>query len=149
MLRLDNLKPVPGSKKRRKRVGRGPGSGHGKTSCRGHKGQNARSGGGVPPYFEGGQMPLVRRIPKRGFTNAMFKKRYAVVNVRDLARWFSSGDTVTPDILREKGYVKKKLPIKVLGEGDIDFPLTVKAHKFSGSAREKIEKAGGKVEVIS
>ena len=149
MLRLDNLRPVPGSKKRRKRVGRGPGSGHGKTSCRGHKGQNARAGGGVPPYFEGGQMPLVRRIPKRGFTNAMFKKRYAVVNIRDLVRWFSSGDTVTPEILREKGYVKKKLPIKVLGEGDIDFPLTVKAHKFSESAKRKIEEAGGKAEVIS
>ncbi len=149
MLRLDNLKPAPGSKKRRKRVGRGPGSGHGKTSCRGHKGQNARSGGGVPPYFEGGQMPLTRRIPKRGFTNALFKKRYAVVNIRDLVRWFSEGDEVNPEILREKGYVKKKLPIKILGDGDIDFPLVVKAHKFSESAKRKIEEAGGKAEVIS
>ncbi len=149
MLRLGFLSPAPGSKKRKKRVGRGPGSGHGKTCGRGHKGQNARSGGGVPPYFEGGQMPLVRRIPKRGFSNQMFKKRYAIVNIRDLVRWFSSGEEVTPEILREKGYIKKKYPVKVLGLGEIDFPLTVKAHAFSEEARKKLEEAGGKVEVIS
>ncbi len=149
MLRLGFLSPPKGSRKERKRVGRGPGSGWGKTCGKGHKGQNARSGGGVPPYFEGGQMPLSRRVPKRGFTNYPFKKVYAVVNIRDLSRWFSSGDEVTPDVLFEKGYVKKKLPVKVLGMGDIDFPLTVKAHAFSAEARRKIEKAGGRVEVIS
>ncbi len=147
-MKLNELKPVPGSRKRRKRVGRGPGSGHGKTACRGHKGQNARSGGGVPPGFEGGQMPLQRRTPKRGFTN-IFKKRFALVNIKDLNR-FDADSLVDPVTLKEKGIIKRVYDgVKLLGTGDIQVPLTVRVHKVSPSAAQKIEKAAGKVEVIT
>lgn len=147
-MRLNELKPLPGSRKSRKQVGRGPGSGHGKTACRGHKGQNARAGGGVRPGFEGGQMPLQRRIPKRGFTN-IFKRRYAIVNIRDLSR-FDANSLVDPAALKEKGVIKKVYDgVKVLGKGALQIPLTVRVHKISSSAAEKIEKAAGRVEVIS
>jgi len=146
-MKLHELKPAPGSRKKPKRVGRGPGSGHGKTAGRGHKGQKARSGGGVRRGFEGGQMPLARRLPKRGFTN-IFKKHYSIVNVRDLER-FEEGAEVTPETLREKGLVSKANPkIKILGEGKLDRKLMVRAHKFSQSAIQKIEACGGRAEVI-
>jgi large subunit ribosomal protein L15 len=144
---LSNLSPPKGSVKNRKRVGRGPGSGHGKTSCRGHKGQKARSGGKVRPGFEGGQMPLARRLPKRGFTN-IFKKQYALIQVRDLVS-FEKGSVIDPAVLVESGLVAKLLDgVKLLGNGDIDIPLTVKVHKCSQSAQAKIIAAGGTVEVI-
>lgn len=147
-MKLHELKPNEGSVKTRKRVGRGPGSGFGKTSGKGHKGQNARSGGGVRPTFEGGQTPLFRRIPKRGFSNEPFKKVYAVINLDDLNA-FNDGDVVTPELLKEIGMVKKQLNgIKVLGRGTLDKKITIKAHKFSATAIEKIAKSGGKVEVI-
>jgi len=140
------LKPAPGSHKKPKRVGRGPGSGHGKTSTRGHKGQKARSGGSVRRGFEGGQMPLQRRLPKRGFTN-IFRKQYSVVNVKDLAG-FGDGEAITPESLKEKGLIKTRQPVKILGEGELTKKITVKAHKFSQTAIQKIEASGGKVEVI-
>ena len=134
--------------KTRKRVGRGAGSGLGKTSGKGHKGQNARSGGGVRPGFEGGQLPLFRRLPKRGFSNAMFKIRYAVINLSDLNK-FEEGSVVTPELLKEMGLVKNQLDgIKVLGNGTLEKKLTVKAHRFSDAALREIEKLGGKAEVI-
>lgn len=147
-MKLHDLKPSEGAKKRAtKRVGRGIGSGLGKTSGKGHKGQNARSGGGVRPGFEGGQMPLFRRLPKRGFTN-VFAKEYSIVNIRDLDR-FDENTVVTPELLLNEGLVKKLSDgVKILGDGDLKKKLTVKAHKFSKSAAEKIEAAGGKVEVI-
>ncbi|WP_422448616.1 50S ribosomal protein L15 [Thermoanaerobacterium sp. DL9XJH110] len=146
-MRLHDLSPAEGSTKKPKRVGRGIGSGHGKTSTRGHKGQNARSGGGVRPGFEGGQMPLYRRLPKRGFTN-IFKKEYAVINVKDLNR-FEENTRVTPELLIEKGLIKNvKDGIKVLGDGELKVKVDVAAHAFSKSAKEKIESAGGKAEVI-
>lgn len=145
---LGSLKPDPGSKHRKKRVGRGHGSGHGKTSCRGHKGQKAREGLDIKPFFEGGQTPIIRRVPKRGFTN-IFKIEYEVVNIRDLVSRFQSGDQVDPESLRMKGLVKRRnKPIKLLGDGEIDFPLNVKVHAISKSAREKIERAGGRVELL-
>lgn len=145
-MKLSDLSPIPGSKKKNKRVGRGPGSGHGKTSCRGHKGQKSRSGGGTRIGFEGGQMPLHRRLPKRGFTN-IFRKQYGIVNLAALNRL--SDSKVTPEVLIEKGLIKDiKDGIKVLGDGEIKKPLTVMAHAFSSSAKEKIIKAGGKIEVI-
>lgn len=132
----------------RKRVGRGPGSGTGKTSGKGHKGQNARSGGGVRPGFEGGQLPLFRRLSKRGFNNYNFRTVYATVNVGDLER-FEEGTTVTKELLIETGLVKKELDgIKVLGNGELTKKLTVKADKFSSTAKEKIENVGGTTEVI-
>ncbi len=147
-MKLHELHPAEGSIKNRKRIGRGPGSGTGKTSGKGHKGQNARSGGGVRPGFEGGQIPLFRRLPKRGFSNHMFKTEYAVINLSDLNR-FNDGDVVTPELLREMGIIKKQLSgVKVLGNGTLEKKVTVKAHKFSASAKEKIETSGGKVEVI-
>jgi len=146
-MKLHELTPAPGSRHSRKRLGRGPGSGLGKTSGRGHKGQWARSGGGVRPGFEGGQNPLYRRLPKRGFTN-IHRKEYAVVNVQELNR-FEAGTEVTPELLLETGIVKNPRDgIKILGEGDLGVNLTVKAHKFSQSAVEKIQAAGGKTEVI-
>ena len=149
-MRLNEIRPSEGSKtKSRKRVGRGTGSGLGKTSGRGQKGQNARSGGGVRPGFEGGQMPLFRRMPKRGFTN-IFAKKYAILNIEDLNR-FDDNTVITPELLFEKGLVKGKNEIdgiKILGNGNLEKKLTVKAHKFSKTAIEKIEAAGGKVEVI-
>ncbi|HEY6012161.1 MAG TPA: 50S ribosomal protein L15 [Nitrospirota bacterium] len=145
-MRLEELKPAAGATKKSKRVGRGPGSGSGKTAGKGHKGQKARSGGVKGAGFEGGQMPLQRRIPKRGFTN-IFRKEYAVVNLKDIAE--SGMDTVTPETLMEKGLIKDmKTGVKVLGTGDIKTKLTVRAHKFSKSAVEKIQAAGGKAEVI-
>ena len=146
-MKLHELKPVPGSTHYKKRVGRGTGSGLGKTSTRGHKGQNARSGGGVRPGFEGGQMPLYRRLPKRGFVN-IFKKQWAIINVEDLNR-FEDGTVVTPELLIQEGIIKKVLDgVKVLGDGDLEKKVTVRAHKFSQTATEKIESAGGKAEVI-
>ena len=147
-MKLHELKPNDGSVKTRKRVGRGIGSGLGKTSGRGQKGQNARSGGGVRPGFEGGQLPLFRRLSKRGFSNARFKTTYATINVSDLDK-FDEGTVVTPALLKETGLVKKELDgIKVLGNGDITKKLTVQANVFSKTAKEKIEKIGGKTEVI-
>ena len=144
---LSNLKPAKGSQKTRKRVGRGPGSGHGKTSCRGHKGQNSRSGGGAPLGFEGGQMPLTRRLPKRGFTN-IFKKRYALINITDLAT-FDKDSIVDEGALVEKGLVGKVYDgIKLLGNGEIDKPITLKVHKWSKTAIDKIVAAGGKIEGV-
>ena len=146
-MRLDELQPAEGSKFAAKRVGRGIGSGNGKTSGKGHKGQNARSGGGVRPGFEGGQMPIYRRLPKRGFTN-IFAKQYVTINVSDLER-FENGTEVTAELLKETGVVSKTLDgIKVLGRGELTKKLTVKVAKFTTSAAEKIEKAGGKAEVI-
>ena len=147
-MKLHELRPNEGAFQTKKRVGRGVGSGLGKTSGKGHKGQNARSGGGVRPGFEGGQLPLFRRLPKRGFSNAMFKKEYATINVSDLEK-FEDGAVVTPDLLKEMGILKKQLAgVKVLGNGELTKKLTVKAHKFSSSAIEKIEAIGGKAEVI-
>ncbi len=146
-MKLHELKPAPGSNKAPKRVGRGIGSGHGKTAGRGHKGQNARSGGGVRPGFEGGQMPLYRRLPKRGFNNPN-RKEYAIVNLETLNR-FEEGTVVTPELLKERGVVKNlKDGLKILGRGELNVKLTVKAHKFSQSALSKIEAAGGQTEVI-
>lgn len=146
-MRLDELKSPAGANKSVKRVGRGIGSGHGKTSARGHKGQKSRSGGGVRLGFEGGQMPLQRRLPKRGFTN-IFGKEYAIVNVKDLNR-FEDGTEVTPELLIETGLVKSyKDGIKILGDGDLEKKLTIKAQKISKQAEEKIIARGGKVEVI-
>ncbi len=147
-MRLHDLKPAPGAIKRAKRVGRGPGSGHGKTSCRGQKGQRSRSGGGVPPWFEGGQTPIHRRLPKRGFKN-INRIEYAVINVGKLDTLFESGDEITPEVLLEKGVLKKLLDgVKVLGDGELTKALKIKAHAFSSSAKEKIEAAGGTAEVI-
>ncbi|MDM5196916.1 50S ribosomal protein L15 [Fictibacillus enclensis] len=146
-MKLHELKPAEGSRSTRNRVGRGIGSGNGKTSGRGHKGQKARSGGGVRPGFEGGQNPLARRLPKRGFTNPT-RKEYSIVNLEKLAR-FEEGTEVTPELLIETGVVSKENSgIKVLGNGKLGVKLTVKAHKFSASAKEAIETAGGKTEVI-
>ncbi len=145
---LDRLKAPEGAKKRKKRLGRGEGSGLGKSSGRGTKGQRSRAGSGPTPGFEGGQMPLQRRLPKRGFTN-IFRVPNRIVNVGDIASRFDSGDTVDPEALVSKGLVRKgKGPVKVLGEGALDKSLTVKAHMFSRQAREKIEAAGGKAEVL-
>lgn len=146
-MKLHELRPNPGSNKNRKRLGRGTASGQGKTGGRGQDGQKSRSGGGVRPGFEGGQMPLYRRLPKRGFTN-IFATEYAEINVEVLNR-FEDGAEITPELLKETGILKKQLDgVKVLGNGEITKKLTVKANKFSKSAVEKIEAAGGKVEVI-
>jgi len=146
-MNLQQLSPHKKSSKKRKRVGRGPGSGHGKTSCRGHKGLKARSGGSSPPGYEGGQMPLIRRLPKRGFTN-IFKEKFHVINIGDLER-FDPASIVDLESLRSAGILKGKgKKLKVLGGGDLNKPLVVRAHKFSVSARNKIEALGGKVESI-
>ena len=147
-MKLNNMAPAEGAKTPSKRLGRGIGSGLGKTSGKGHKGQWARSGGGVRPGFEGGQMPLVRRIPKRGFNN-VFKKEYSIVNVGDL-EVFDNGAVVTAELLLEKGVLSKVEPygLKVLGNGTLTKKLEVKANKFTKSAAEIIEKAGGKAEVL-
>jgi len=147
-MKLHELTPTPGSRHARKRVGRGIGSGLGKTSGRGHKGQKARSGGGVRLGFEGGQTPLFRRLPKRGFSNAPFKKEYSIVNLTQLAK-FDAGTVVTPDLLLQKRMVRTlNESIKILGEGDLQVALTVKANAFSKAAAEKIAAAGGTTEVI-
>ncbi|MEH7096382.1 50S ribosomal protein L15 [Neobacillus vireti] len=146
-MKLHELKPAEGSRQERKRLGRGIGSGQGKTAGKGHKGQNARSGGGVRLGFEGGQTPLFRRLPKRGFTN-ISRKEYAVVNLDALNR-FEDGTEVTPELLIETGVVSnEKAGIKILAKGNVEKKLTVKAHKFSSAAKEAIEAAGGTTEVI-
>ncbi len=145
---LSNLRPKAGSVRPRKRVGRGPGSGHGKTSGRGHKGRKSRSGGTTPPGYEGGQMPLQRRLPKRGFRNPT-RQRYSEVNLSALDAKFSAGAVVDPASLAETGLVRKKnAPVKVLAKGSVTKPLTVRAHAFSAKAKKLIEAAGGTVEVI-
>ncbi|HOS69668.1 MAG TPA: 50S ribosomal protein L15 [Bacillota bacterium] len=146
-MKLHELKPAEGSTKSKKRLGRGTATGQGKTAGKGQKGQKSRSGGGVRVGFEGGQMPLYRRLPKIGFTN-IFRKEYAVVNLSDLER-FDNGTIVNPEVLKEAGLVKAMLAgVKILGNGDLTKNLTVQAHKFSKTAAEKIAAAGGKVEVI-
>jgi large subunit ribosomal protein L15 len=146
-MKLHELKPAKGAIKGRKRLGRGTASGQGKTAGRGQNGQKSRSGGGVRPGFEGGQMPLYRRLPKRGFTN-IFKKQWAIINVEDLNK-FEDGSVITPEMLLEAGLIKKVIDgIKILGDGDLEKKVTVQAHKFSKAAIEKIESAGGKAEVI-
>ena len=145
-MKLSELKAVPGSRKDRKRVGRGIGSGTGKTSGRGHKGQKSRSGGNPHPWFEGGQMPLYRRLPKRGFTN-IFKKEYEIVNLAQLAG-LETKDPITPEFLRDKGIVRRVNFVKILGNGELSEAVTVHAQKFSRSAVEKIEKSGGKVVIL-
>jgi len=148
-MELHNLKPAPGAKRSRKRIGRGPGSGTGKTAGKGHKGQKSRSGYSRRYGFEGGQMPLVRRIPKRGFTN-IFRVEYEIVNLRDLERVFADGETVSPAGLVKKGLIRKDSSlIKILATGELTKKLTVEAHKFSGSARSKIEAAGGRCEAMT
>ncbi len=147
-MKLNELKRNPGSTKRRKVVGRGPGSGHGKTSGRGEKGQLSRTGGGVHPWFEGGQTPLFKTIPRRGFSNKRFAKRYSVINVEDLNR-FKDGTVVTPELLKTEKLIKKELNgVKVLGNGILERKLTVKANLFTNTAIRKIEESGGKTEVI-
>ena len=147
-MKLHTMRPNEGATTTRKRVGRGIGSGLGKTSGKGHKGQNARSGGGVRPGFEGGQLPLFRRLPKRGFSNARFKTKYATINLSDLNR-FEDGAVITPELLKEMGLIKNGLDgIKVLGKGKLEKKLTVRAHKFSSTAQNAIESLGGKIEVM-
>ncbi len=147
-MKLENL-PKTKEYKSIKRVGRGPGSGMGKTSTRGEKGQKARSGASIPVWFQGGQTPLFRRLPKRGFNNKQFETKYACINLSDLDKFFNEGEVVTPEILKERGIIKKELSgIKVLGNGVLTKKLTVKANRFSSSAITKIEDAGGKTEVI-
>ena len=147
---LNNLKAPAGGTTRKKRVGRGPGSGLGKTSGRGYKGQKSRSGYSGMRGFEGGQMPLHRRLPKRGFTN-IFKREWAEVNLADLEKMFDAGATVTPEALLERGLIRKSMrkSVVILGQGDLKKKLTVNAHRFSKSAKEKIEAAGGKAEIIA
>jgi large subunit ribosomal protein L15 len=146
-MELHNLTPAKGATHKKKRVGRGPGSGHGKTACRGNKGQRSRSGHSMQPGFEGGQMPLHRRLPKRGFTN-IFRREYAVINL-DQLNIFKAGTTVTPEELVRRGLVKRSVNgIKILAEGELKIALIVRAHKFSSNAAKKIQSAGGTVEVI-
>lgn len=145
---LSNLTPAPGAIKKRKRIGRGPGSGHGKTACRGHKGRGSRAGGNTPPGYEGGQMPLQRRLPKRGFRNP-FHCVYSVVNLRQLEARFESGALVDPATLHECGLVRRGFPVKILASGELTKPLSVSAHAFSAAAKERIAAVGGTTEVIS
>ena len=145
---LDKLKPAEGSKGKKFRVGRGQGSGNGKTAGRGHKGAQSRSGWKHKRGFEGGQMPLHRRVPKRGFTN-IFRREFSVVNIDRLVEVFEAGTVITPELLHEKGIARAGMPIKILARGDVDKALTIKAHKFSGKAAEKIAAAGGTTEVLS
>lgn len=151
-MKINELKPQIGSTKRKKRVGRGPGSGHGKTSCKGHKGQKARSGKGKGPGFEGGQMPLMRRLPKRGFNNSIFANNYSIVNIGDLDK-LSGISEITPQLLVKIGRIssearKETIRVKILARGELTKPLTIKANAFSKTAVEKIIAAGGKAEVI-
>ena len=145
-MKLSELRAVPGSRKNRKRIGRGVGSGTGKTSGRGQKGQKSRSGGNPHPWFEGGQMPLYRRLPKRGFTN-IFRKEYEIVNVAQLAD-LGMKNPITPEVMKEKRMIRKVDSVKILGNGELSEAVTVHAQKFSRSAVDKIEKAGGKVVTI-
>ena len=147
-MKLHELNASPEAKVR-KRVGRGPGSGLGKTAGRGENGQKSRSGASIPAWFQGGQTPLYRRVPKRGFNNARFRTEYATINLSDLNKYFNDGDEVTPEVLKEKGIIKQQLcGVKVLGNGELEKKLTIKANRFSSSAVTKIESAGGKAEVI-
>ena len=147
-MKLESL-PASNEKKTRKRVGRGPGSGMGKTSTRGEKGQKARSGASISAWFQGGQTPIYRRLPKRGFNNKQFETKYATINLNDLDKFFNDGDIVTPEVLKERGILKKQLNgVKVLANGELTKKLTVKAHRFSSTSVTKIESAGGKAEVI-
>ena len=145
-MKLNELTIPQGSRKKKRRIGRGKGTGSGETSGRGTKGQNSRSGGGVHVGFEGGQMPLQRRLPKRGFTN-IFKKQYEVINVKDLNH-FTSGELITGDTLRKSGLVKKARAVKLLGQGEISYSLKIKVNKVSQAAKRKIESAGGEIEII-
>ena len=146
-MRLNDLSPNIGSKKRKKRIGRGSGSGHGGTSCKGHKGQKARSGASIRPGFEGGQMPLHRRVPKRGFNN-IFKKEYEIINIKDLER-FKRMSLVDKNVLKDSGLVKSgKNLVKLLGDGEIGFPIRIKVNGATKTAKEKIQAAGGSVELI-
>ena len=146
-MKIHELSPAEGSRKKRKRIGRGQGSGHGSTAGRGHKGQKSRAGGGPRPGFEGGQMPLQRRLPKRGFVN-IFRKEFSIINIKDLSG-FEANATLDAEALKEAGLVRKmKDGIKLLGSGDISHPLFLKVHKASKTAKDKIEAAGGKVELI-
>ncbi len=146
-MRLDELKPAKGARKKRKIVGRGPGSGHGKTATKGHKGQLARSGGGKGPGFEGGQMPLQRRMVKRGFKNPS-KKEYQVVHLDRIDKYFKKGESVTPETMLEKGLIRKSADVKILCRGSLQKPLLIRANGFSKSSVEKIQQAGGTAEVI-
>jgi large subunit ribosomal protein L15 len=147
-LGLNNIKPAPGSTHKKKRVGRGPGSGLGKTAGRGHKGQKSRSGYSSRPGFEGGQMPLQRRLPKRGFTN-IFKKQWIEISLAKIEESFNAGDNVTPEILHERGLIKKaKHDLVILGNGSVSKGLNISAHRFTKTAKDKIEKAGGTATVI-
>ena len=147
-MKLESL-PASNETKARKRVGRGPGSGMGKTATRGENGQKSRSGASISAWFQGGQTPIYRRIPKRGFNNKRFATKFAVINLSDLDKYFNDGDIVTPEVLKEKGIIKKQLSgIKVLANGELTKKLTVKAQRFSSLSVTKIEKAGGKAEVI-
>lgn len=148
MVHIHELKPKKGAVHKKKRLGTGQGSGHGQTSTRGQKGQLSRSGEPKRFDFAGGQMPLLRRIPKRGFNNKFFRKEYEEINLSTLNKYFNDGDQITPDVLRDKGIAKLDLPIKILGDGELNKKLTVTANAFSKSAKEKIEKAGGKVIVL-
>ena len=148
MIDLSNLHPAPGSRKNRKRLGRGIGSGTGKTSGRGHKGRGARSGGNTPPGYEGGQMPLQRRLPKRGFTN-IFKKEWIEISLAKIDENFKAGDIITPEILHERGLIKKaKHDLVILGNGDVSKSFNISAHRFTKTAKDKIEKAGGSATTI-
>ncbi len=147
-MKLENL-PKTAELKASKRVGRGPGSGMGKTATRGENGQKSRSGASIKPWFQGGQSPLYRRIPKRGFNNARFTTRFATINLSDLNNFFKDGDVVTEEVLKERGIIKKRLSgIKILGNGNLEKKLTIKANRFTTTAVSKIEEAGGKAEVI-
>lgn len=147
-MKLETL-PASNETKKRKRVGRGPGSGMGKTATRGENGQKSRSGASISPWFQGGQTPIYRRVPKRGFNNKQFETKYATINISDLEKFFNDGDVVTPEILKERGIVKKQLSgVKVLASGNLTKKLTVKAQRFSSAAVTKIENVGGKAEVI-
>jgi large subunit ribosomal protein L15 len=147
-MKLNELNRAPEAKAK-KRVGRGPGSGMGKTATRGEKGQKARSGASIPAWFQGGQTPLYRRVPKRGFKNTKFRTEFATINLSELNKFFNDGDVVSPELLKEKGIIKKQLDgVKVLGNGELEKKLTIRANRFSSSAVTKIESAGGKAEVI-
>jgi len=145
-MKLNELTRQKGSRKKRKRIGRGKGTGSGETAGRGTKGQNSRSGGGVHLGFEGGQMPLQRRIPKRGFTN-IFKKQYEIINIKDL-KSFTSGELINSDTLLTSGLLKKARAVKLLGEGEISYPIKIKVNKASQTAKKKIESAGGEIEIV-
>jgi len=147
-MNLSDLAPASGATKKRKRIGRGPGSGHGKTSGKGHKGRGARSGGNTPPGYEGGQMPLQRRLPKRGFHNP-FRVEYSIVNLSQLDAAFEAGAVVDVEVLRARGLARNGRPIKVLADGTLSKALTVKADKFSAAAKQKLEAAGGNAEVVT